>query len=293
MATSAQEIIDTLRDYVEDESIDDVFINYINFALREAVDCYSWGGLYGEKTIAVDATGIIAMPPRVSKLYGIFVSPDAGDIPDAEFKPIRGTRSKDTNVLAQYTYEPYTSTDLSDHEYTCAITQGSSTISQAGSSPFFGSSDVGDALLIDGYGEEYEILSYSEGTPDTIIVSPEVSAETDAAANAFHNPAGCVRFKLRKNDFSLYEGNVLLKYKKTHPRIYSGDSLLHIPCPRFIALRSIQLAMQTNKYNVDSDRINSDVLVAKNQEIGNDPFRSTIEPRKDSMFSVRSKRSGR
>jgi hypothetical protein len=275
-----------LRNWIEDDSIDDIFESYINLAIRECEATVNFSELFATKTVT-PSSGVITEPARCREITDIIPYTESGT-PPFRFE-FRGQDVVQTDGgLAQYTINPYEASDEAEASHSVTFTQGGTTLTQAGGT-WFVAGDIGKRVMIDGHEEKYELLSIAGVNPNqTAEVSPKISADDGDTATVA--PGGTRRFLLLNPDNTPYEGDVTVKYQKFHPKVFSDESLLLIPCPQSVALLALQQSLMTNKYDVDAQRLEQAVMLAKNRELDGHAFKKTKAVRRDSMFSVRSRR---
>ena len=280
--TSLKEIRYLLRDWIEDDSIDDVFANFINEAIKECETIVDFSELYAEMAVTVPDSGIFTEPARCREILEVIPVTTTG-LPAYRFLPRQRVTAQNESALAEYTMNPYPGFVEEEVSHTVDVTQGSKTIT----SSEFTSADVGKRLMLDGSSELYEIAAVGV---TTITVTPAVTADTDASITARVNPAGTRRFILRDPYNNVKGGDMTVSYQRKHPRVYADSSLLLIPCPRSVALIALQQALMTNKYSVDAQRLAQAVVEAKHAELDNFTFKTTRRKIGDSSFAVRSRR---
>jgi len=284
--TTLKDIRQIIIDYIEDESIDDIFDSYINWAVRFVENEKLWSVLYRTKDITTDSTGVILLPPLCGRLLEVYPSVTTG-FPSYKFMPMVETENKDTGYLIQNTYRPYEATLTDEAEYTCSVTNGTNTITEVAGKDFFTSDDVGKMIIVSGDSNPYEILSFTDDTFDTITVYPEMSAPTSTQTSIILGPAGMQRIILKDSNNAPYEGDVTIAYQMKHPKLFEDDSRLLIPCPLTVAYKTLMFALETNKYAVDANRLAQNYMLALNSEFGVDPLNRTRNARKDGLFRVR------
>jgi len=283
--TSLKELRAILRDWVEDESIDDVFTNFANFAIQECETIVNFVELYAESSITVPDTGIFTEPARSREIIQVIPETTTG-YASYQFKPRKDMQTQAEGYQRNYTLNPYPAFDTAEAEYTVSFTQGATTITKVGST-FFAAADVGKRVMLAEDSELYEIITVAE---ETITVSPAITTTTSTSTTASLNPAGTRRFILKDPSNVVAAGDMTVSYQKKHPKVYADASMLLIPCPRSVALIALQQALITNKYDVDAQRLDMAVMQAKNSELDNTAFKQRTNQRADSLFSVRSRR---
>jgi hypothetical protein len=283
--TSLKEIRYLLRDWIEDDSIDDVFANFINEAIKECETIVDFSELYAESAVTVPDSGIFTEPARCRKIIEVFPATTTG-FPAYRFVPRQRMTSQNESVLAEYTMNPYPGFEEEEASYTVSVEQGSKTIIKVGST-FFAAADVGKRVMIDSSSELYEITAV---TSTTVTVTPAVTSDDSVSTTARLNPAGTRRFILRDPYNNVKTGAMIVSYQRKHPRVYEDASLLLIPCPRSVALIALQQSLMTNKYSVDAQRLAQAVVEAKHAELDNTAFKTTHRKVGDSSFAVRSRR---
>ena len=284
--TSLKDIRYLLRDWIEDESIDDVFENFINFAIAECETTTNFTELYAEKAVTVPSTGIFTEPARCREILEVIPETTSG-FPSYRFVPRQRVVTQNDSFLTDYTFSPSPGFEEAEASYAVSVIEGSKTITKAGGT-FFAAADVGKRVMLDDSSELYEI---TEVDTTTITVIPAVTSDTETTV-ATLNPAGTRKFILRDPNNTIVEGDMTVSYQRKHPHVYSDASLLLIPCPRTVALLALQQSLMTNKYDVDALRLNQSVIEAKHSELDNTPFKTTRRKIGDSTFAVRS-RGGR
>jgi hypothetical protein len=289
-----KDIRDVIQDFIEDMSIATVMDNYINFALKDAESIIPFSALFGTTDMTPDSSGVLKIPPRCRKITRITsVKSDAGPA-DRTYHPTRQRPTADEARKNWYWYLPYPASETDENLQVVSITQGSASIQAAeDETTFFTADDIGSELNIEGDSEEYVITAFTEGDTDTITVYPRVASATNTSVNAVIGIAGRERNQLLTNAIIPSTEEVSIEYQKRHPLLIEDEDRLLIPCPRTIAYMAIQLCQQTNKYDVDADRLERKLLEAKNSEIGQDTYRNAQNERQDNMFSFRSKRGRR
>ena len=280
--TSLKEIRYLLRDWIEDDSIDDVFANFINEAIKECETTVDFSELYAEKLVTVPDSGIFTEPARCREILEVIPVTSTG-FPAYRFVPRQRMISQSESALMEYTMNPYPGFEEEEAAYTVGVIQGSKSID----SSEFSSSDIGKRLMLDDSSELYEITAVDS---TTITVTPAITANTDASIIARVNPAGTRRFILRDPYNNAKGGDMTVSYQRKHPRVYEDASLLLIPCPRSVALIALQQSLMTNKYSVDAQRLAQAVVEAKHAELDNFAFKTTRRKVGDSSFAVRSRR---
>jgi hypothetical protein len=280
--TSLKEIRYLLRDWIEDDSIDDVFANFINEAIKECETIVDFSELYAEALVTVPDSGIFTEPARCREILEVFPVTTTG-FPAYRFVPRQRTISQSESALMEYSMCPYPGFEEEEASYTVSVIQGSKTITSSA----FVAADVGKRLMLDDSSELYEITAVGA---TTITVTPAVTADTDESITARVNPAGTRRFILRDPYNNVKGGDMTVSYQRKHPRVYADSSLLLIPCPRSVALIALQQALMTNKYSVDAQRLAQAVVEAKHAELDNFAFKTTRRKVGDSSFAVRSRR---
>jgi hypothetical protein len=286
--TPLKQLRKLLRNWVEDESIDDIFQDFINFAIAECESTANFSELYAETTVT-PVSGVFTEPALCREILDIVPYTSTG-YPKFRFEFRNRDIVESDGGMLQYTIQPYAGFDAPESSHECSFDQGENTLSQEGAT-FFTSADVGKRLMIEENEGIYEIVSVSGTDPNqSVVIKPSVSAADSDSAMVTVNPAGTKRFILKTPENAPYEGAVTIKYQRKHPIVYSDASLLLIPCPQSVALLALQQALVTNKYDVDAERLQTAVMMAKNRELDGHSFKATKTSRADSMFSVRSKR---
>jgi len=283
--TSLKEIRYLLRDWIEDDSIDDVFANFINEAIKECETIVNFSELYAESSITVPSTGIFTEPARCREILEVVPVTSTG-FPEYKFIPRQRVTTQNDSMLAEYSMNPYPGFEEEEASYTVAVVQGSKTITKVGAT-FFAAADVGSRVMLDDSSELYEITAVDT---TTITVIPAVTSSTSTSTTARLNPAGTRRFILRDPYNNVKSGDMTVSYQRKHPRVYEDASMLLIPCPRSVALIALQQALMTNKYSVDAQRLAQAVIDAKHAELDNFAFKTTHRKIGDSSFAVRSRR---
>lgn len=277
-----------LRNWVEDNTIDDVFQNFINFAIRECETITNFSELYGEKTLTLDG-GVFTEPARCREITDVIPYTETG-YPAFRFEFRTKDPSRQDGGLLMYSINPYEGLDTEEKEVLCTYAQGGVTLTQA-DTVFFDANDIGKRIMIDEDEEVYELLTVAGTAPNqTATVYPPLASEPAVSPIARVNPPGTKRYILKAKNNVPYEGQVTVRYQKKHPIVWKDSSLLLIPCPQSVALLALQQALTTNKYDVDAERLQSAVMMAKNRELDSHDFKTTKAPRVDAMFSVRSRR---
>ena len=284
---SLNEILELLQDWLEDDSIDASFIRYMNFAIDQAESFVDWLGLYGEKTVTVGSDGVLTLPAEAHKITSIYSSETTGGVPKYRFSIRDSEPTAETGGTIQYSANPYPPVATTVDSVTATITQGSAAIT---SSAAFDTSWVGKRLLIGTYSDLYEISAVADASNATLSrVVPFDSADYTVTVE----PAGTERLLLVDRDETVWSGDVVVKYQRKHPTLVETTDRLLIPCNRTIALLALQNALATDKYTVDAQRLEQQLMIVKAEECG----KSTISTKKkrfcDRTFSVRSnKRRG-
>ena len=289
-----KDIRDVIEDFIEDMTIADIMDNYINFALKDAESIIDFSALFGTVDMTPDSSGVIKLPPRCRKINRITSVKSSSGPADRVYHPTRQRPTGDEARKNWYWHLPYPASETDEKLRVVSITQGSTSIQAAnGESTFFTADDVGSELNIEGDSEEYVITAFTAGDTDTITVYPRVTSDTNTSVNAVIGIAGRERNQLLTNAIIPSTEEVSIEYQKKHPLLIEDEDRLLIPCPRTIAYMAIQLCQQTNKYDVDADRLERKLLEAKNSEIGQDTYRNAQNERQDRLFSFRSKRGRR
>lgn len=272
-----------LRNWIEDDSIDDVFQNYINYGIEECENTVNFQELFRSETLTPDANGIITEPALSREITSI-VPYTASGYPQFEFKFTDTQPNYNDGGMRNYTASPSTPVESADGTHSASVTQGSTTLTYVATS-WLTSADIGKRLMIAGEEELYQIISVVDNT--SAVVYPEVSSATSSSATVIVNPTGTRKIQLRDPSNVPYTGNVTVNYQRKHPIVYKDESMLLIPCPQSVALIALQQALMTNKYDVDASRLETAVMLAKNRELDNVTFKKRIIKRRDNMFSVR------
>jgi hypothetical protein len=279
--TFASEILELLRTWIEDDSIDDSFIIFINLAIREAEGMIDWPSLYGEKTVTPSA-GIITAPPEMHKLLSIYGTETTDGLPNFKFSLRDSQPTNETGHVALYTAEPYLPIQSTYASFTCNTALDNVVIAEDDTGYTPANDIVGKRLVLYGYPDLYEVISVNASN---ITLSRKVPY-LDTESIAFVEPEGTERYLLTDKSSTPFTGNVLVKYQRKHPSIANSGDLILINCPQTIALLALQNAMITDKYNVDAQRLNEALILAKNREIGGSTFNRKTNKFKDTMFSV-------
>ena len=281
-----KELNTILSNWVEDESIDEIFASYLDFAVEECETIVNFSELYAEKTVVVPATGILTEPARCREIIEILPTTSTG-YPTYRFEPRNMEETQENGILECYTYQPYPVDDEVGAEHTVSFVQGGTTLTKVGAT-FLTSADVGSRLMIDESSELYEIISVDTTTAEVL---PKISSATPVtSASVTVTPVGTRKYILKDKSNVIFSGSVLVRYQKKHPKLYSDSSMLLIPCPRSVALIALQQALTTDKYNVDAQRLDNAVVMAKTSELDNHAFKKTKVIRRDGLFAVRSRR---
>lgn len=283
--TSLKEIRYLLRDWVEDDSIDEIFANFVNNAIEECEATVNFTQLYMETVVVVPDSGVLVEPPLCREITSVTPVTTSG-FPEYRFVPRQKLNTKQDSFLAEYAMMPFPGFVDDEANYTVSVTQGSNTINKTGD-PFFSASDVGKRVMLDASSELYEIQTVEESS---ITVTPAVTSEDDSSVTAKLNPAGTRQFILRDPYNKLQSGSMVVAYQRKHPRVYSDSSMLLIPCPRSVAFIALQQSLMTNKYTVDAQRLAQAVQDAKHTELDNFTFKTTHRKIGTGAFAVRSKR---
>lgn len=291
MTTVLKDIIKIVSNFIETTVNDPEITDYINQAVREVESLKHWGVLSGILDMTPDSSGILQVPPRSRLITDISLVPSGGPAA-AKFYPREDLPTADEARLINYWYIPYPSLDVDGTTNAITVTQGSSSVTQAGGAlTFFDADDVGSNLTLTGSSFEYEITAFTSGSPDTITLAPVVSSSNQTSINAIIDISGRERIILYDASINVYTDQVRVYYQKKHPILYTDSSRLLIPCPRTVAYIAIQLMLQTDKYDVDAQRLEIMLARAKNEEIGSSNFAKTRQTRNDTLFSVRSRRN--
>lgn len=269
-----------LRDWIEDETIDDVFQNYINYAVAECESIVNFVELRNQKTITVPSTGIFTEPARCREIVSIYPSPESG-YPAYQFERRDRVYSVAGGVYTGYTMEPSVAVRSPELTLSCSFSQYGTVLTNVGT-PWVTSDNVGDRLMISSDDELYEITAV-DGT--TITVFPEINAEDSDASNVYVTPPGTRRHLLRDPSYTAFEGDVVVVFQEKHPLLNRDESVLLIPCPRSVALIALQNALMTNKYDVDAQRLASQIMKAKNEELDNHAYKTVRSHRLDPLFA--------
>lgn len=272
-----------LRNWIEDDSIDDVFQNYINYAIEECENTVNFQELLRIETVTPDSSGVITEPALSREITSI-IPETASGYPSFEFKFTDSQPNWNDGGMRNYTASPSTPVESADDTHSASVTQGSTTLSYVATS-WLTDADVGKRLMIAGEEEIYEIISVVSVT--SAVVYPEVSCATNTSASVIVNPPGTRKIQLRDPSNVAYTGDVTVQYQRKHPLVYKDASMLLIPCPQSVALIALQQALMTNKYDVDAARLETAVMLAKNRELDNVTFKKRIIKRRDNMFAVR------
>ncbi len=287
--TSLKKLRTLLQDWIEDESIDDVFQNYLNYAVEECETIVNFAELRATEDIVVGSTGIFTEPARCREIVNVYPQTATG-YPSFKFEKRDRVYDWSTGVYHEYTISPSPGFTSPEASYDCSYTKGGTTMTQTGGT-FFDADDVGKRLMLAGGDEVYEITEYTDiGSADEIEVTPSIAETSSTAATAYLNPAGTRKYILRDTANALYAGTVTVEFQEKHPMLYEDESMLLIPCPRSVTLIALQLGLITNKYDVDAERLATAVVLAKNHELDNHSFRHTSSVRTDSLFAVRARR---
>ncbi len=281
--TTLKSIRQMLKNWIEDDSIDEVFENFIQYAITECESTVNFSELFDTKTVAV-TSGIFTEPARCREITEVYPETTTG-YPAFRFEFNNDVVTQDKGGMIGYTISPYPAWDTAEASHAVDYVLGSGVLAKT-SGTFFAAADVGKRVMIAGCDEFFEVVSVGASTA---VVSPVVPLAT-GSGTAQVNPAGTKRFLLKTPTNEVYEGNVTVHYQKKHPLVYSDNSLLLIPCAQSVALIALQQALMTNKYEVDAQRLDAAVIMAKNRELDRHSFKTTKNSFSNSAFSVRSKR---
>lgn len=288
--TEVSKILAIIYNFMEDNSIEDEALSYIQFAIRN-VENHAWPVMRAVSDVTSTSEGIIIPPARCREIIHVTSAQTTESIPSYEFLPLDVVPSAEYIRQNKYWIAPHVGLDADEATYTVDVTQGSITITQVSGKDFFTSEDVGKSITLLGSSQEYEILTYTGDTLDTITVAPDVSIATSANATATLRYAGRPRYKLYTNYLLPFEGDVTITYQKTHPEVWGESSKLLLSCFQSVAYLAIQMFQQTNKYDVDAERLQRKLDLAMAQEIGGAFFSKKKKPTGDSMFAVHSRRN--
>jgi hypothetical protein len=282
--TSLNDLNQLLQIWIEDESIDDSFLAFINYGIQQAERMIDWPQLYGETTITVGDDGILTIPAQAHKLLGIYSSEQAGGRPNFKFSMRDSEPTAETGGIIQYSAAPYLPVDSTLASVTATITQGSAVVTSSG---LFDSTWVGERVLVGTHKDIYEIVSV-ESTSSMTLSAPVPF--TTGSFTILVRPIGMERFRLENRQETIWEGDVLVKYQKLHPSLVIAIDRLKIPAPQTVALKALQNALLTDKYTVDAERLEIAVTKAQSSEVGTSPFSKKKMAYRDRTFSTRSNR---
>lgn len=254
------EIRTYVSDVIEDDSTETLSVidKWINKALKNLCDKYTWAGYTREKTITPDSTtgafyvpagfaGVIRIYPY-DESFGsfLFMSPAAR----------RGNR-----LTAPYYMETTCRLSGSSVATDATVTNNSNIVTTA--TNFFSSSNVGQTLLIGNSGYEYEIASYSSAT--SVTITPEYRGESvTGEARITINPIGQRQFIVYNTDDTPYTDNIVLIYKVFPQPLYNDYDRPLINADEAIKLGTLIECLRNEKYSVDAERIKADYLDAVN-----------------------------
>jgi len=285
--TSLYDLILILQTWIEDESIDDAFLVFLMFSIEQAEKLVDWANLYGEKTVTVGTDGIITIPAECRKLLSIYSADDSSGTPAFRFSMVDDEPTLETGGMIQYSAEPYLPVAETLATFTPTVTQGSAVLTDTADAV---QAWVGERVMIGNAPDLYEVVSVVDAT--SVTLSQPVPFATTSATVTYPSivgPVGMERFILQNRQSTPWSGDVVVKYQRRHPSLVRESDRLLIPCPQTVALVALQNALRTDKYNVDADRLENSVVLARADEVGTSPFSKKKNIFKDSTFSVRSK----
>lgn len=216
--------------------------------------------------VTADTDGIIVLPPLRTRVNSIKLQSS----PHTPF--LFGTwLTMDPGRTSRYTYE-HTSPVLSNSGgLSVGVTEGSTDVT---SSALFGSLTAGQAVSFVGIDALFKAATITDD--DNIIISPYYPGDTDAATTMYSAPAGVHGATLYYCGNTVSEADVAIKYQMRHPEIYDDYSLILISMPQTILLMTLQWALRREKYDVDADRLKTDVAESLRIEIGTAGAREAV-----------------
>ncbi len=287
--TEISEIRQLIYDFIEDYTVGEEALRYIGFAIKN-VERHASPTLRATADVTVDEDGIMEIPARCREITKITSQKTTAGAASYEFHALEDEPTQEQARLRKYWAVPYAGADLDEDSCLCSFSQGGNVITCVSGETFFDSDCVGKEVVIQGSSQPMEILAFDATGDGSITVAPEISASTSSSTLVTLMPAGRDRMRLYTPDLAPFEGTVTVTYQKSHPEPYAGTSKLLIPCDQSVAYLAIQMFQQTNKYDVDAERLAMKVAEARQQEISGRFFSKTKKATGSSRFAVRSKR---
>lgn len=284
--TTLKSIRDIVILWLEDESINDDIDMVINSMIR-LTTTDEFEGLKRTADVTPDSDGVIVCPAAYRMALGIFPQCSYGSMPGFEFFPRTSRVRADEPRTNRYLYHTHESTRSADTTgMVLSGTQGDTTLTQ-----------VTTAITADMEGQELKILGdntrylITSATADTSLeVFPSLRADSSTSLSAEVNPAGMRRYTLTYPNGNVYIDTVTVDYQMDHPPLVLDDDELLIPLERTIALLTVQQFLQQSKYDVDAQRLEDAVFLARSAEYGTEPTNRQDAAPKDTTFAFRSKR---
>ncbi len=286
-------ILENVRVWIEDLSIDNDFITFVNLAIRQVEKRVNWGGLFGgDYPVTIGSDGILLIPAQARKVTHIVSAASSNNVPLYEFMFREDQPTSESGHIRQYTANPYKCVETAlASSVTVNVTQGSLTITAAAGS--FLSTWVGERLLLGSSPNFYEVMSVNTGAnPQELVLSGPAQQDTGIYP-ILVRPVGMERYLLKTNTEAIFAGDVIVRYQKKHPEVKETTDWIMMPCDQTISLLVLQNALITDKYSVDAERLERALMMAQNDEIDGHQFRKSKSSIKDPLFSVRTRRSGR
>lgn len=259
--------IDFLQGMIDDENSDlEIQMRkWVNLSIAECSKRHRWSSLKSEVTLSPTEDGVILVPPLCDYIRRIY-SDDRASL----FHLRETDRSNAQARMAQLWYTGYAAPTTGEVVVaTCSVSEGEQTVTSTGTE--FLEAHEGSLLLFDSEEQPYEIVSFTSSSE--VEIYPTYRGESNTTHSCVVNPLGQSRLALYNGlsaDDAVYTDDVIVEYQMRHPLLYSDTDRLLIPCPNTVILRSLKWAMRKNKYDVDAERLDRDILQSMNLEIRND-----------------------
>jgi len=288
--TEISESLEIIYDFMEDDSVESEALRYLGFAIK-GVEKNEWPVLRATVDIVVGSDGIMELPARCREITKITSQKTSTSPADYEFHALEDEPTSEQARQKRYWAVPWAGSDLDEDTCLCSFTQGGNVITCVSGETFFTETDiVGKEVVIQGSSQPMEVLSYDDTDDGSVTVAPEISASTSTSTLVTLMPAGRDRIKLYTPYLVAFEGTVTVTYQKHHPEPWGETSKLLLPCGQSVTYLALQMFQQTDKYDVDAERLERKVLEARQAEISGRFFSRTKKPTGSSKFAVRSKR---
>ncbi len=285
MSATLRELVDTVQDWVGDDSETDLIIRELNRATRFICSRNPMDALIERADRILDSSGRFIVPPLCRKLNFI------KNADDEQVMPMHRLPTEDGLVVYQYRIIP---DGLSDGTIYYAMLSGdkkSATLTQdADQEAGYGipADTDGFALRIEGVDELFEITASVEGP--SITIRPVLGEDVDGLTCTM-TTNGLRRYKVYNKDMELADETIEVEYQRYHPYLYDLDDRILPDIRESVALTAVKNLLRHYKYDVDAQRLEADLQAAMAAELGAQ-MTSQVKPmHRPHTFSVGRNRS--